>query len=49
MNPETRTLHQVSIDDAAEADEVFTILMGKEVTPRKRFIEQNARYARLDV
>lgn len=49
MNPETRTLHQVSIDDAAEADEIFTILMGKEVTPRKRFIEQNARYARLDV
>lgn len=49
MNPETRTLQQVSIEDAAEADEVFSILMSKEVLPRKRFIEQNARYARLDV
>jgi DNA gyrase subunit B len=49
MNPETRTLHKVSIEDAAEADETFTILMSKEVAPRRRFIEQNARYARLDV
>ncbi|MCX7606526.1 MAG: DNA topoisomerase (ATP-hydrolyzing) subunit B [Bacteroidia bacterium] len=49
MNPETRTLQQVSIEDAAEADEIFSILMSKEVLPRKRFIEQNARYARLDV
>ncbi|MEN3041233.1 MAG: DNA topoisomerase (ATP-hydrolyzing) subunit B [Bacteroidia bacterium] len=49
MNPETRTLQQVSIEDAAEADETFSILMSKEVAPRKRFIEQNARYARLDV
>lgn len=49
MNPETRTLQQVSIEDAAEADETFSILMSKEVEPRKRFIEQNARYARLDV
>ncbi|MCS6789563.1 MAG: DNA topoisomerase (ATP-hydrolyzing) subunit B [Bacteroidia bacterium] len=49
MNPETRTLQRVSIQDAAEADEIFSILMSKEVTPRKRFIEQNARYARLDV
>lgn len=49
MNPETRTLQRVSIEDAAEADEIFSILMSKEVAPRKRFIEQNARYARLDV
>ncbi|MEM2126335.1 MAG: DNA topoisomerase (ATP-hydrolyzing) subunit B [Candidatus Methanosuratincola sp.] len=49
MNPETRTLQQVSIEDAAEAEETFSILMSKEVAPRKRFIEQNARYARLDV
>ncbi len=49
MNPETRTLQQVSIEDAAEADEIFSVLMSKEVAPRKRFIEQNARYARLDV
>lgn len=49
MNPETRTLQQVSIEDAAEADEIFSVLMSKEVAPRKRFIEQNARYARLDI
>ncbi|MCS7297648.1 MAG: DNA topoisomerase (ATP-hydrolyzing) subunit B [Bacteroidia bacterium] len=49
MNPETRTLQQVSIEDAAEAEETFSVLMSKEVEPRKRFIEQNARYARLDV
>jgi DNA gyrase subunit B len=49
MNPETRTLHNVTIQDAADADETFTVLMSKEVAPRKRFIEQNARYARLDV
>jgi DNA gyrase subunit B len=49
MNPETRTLHKVTMEDAAEAEETFTILMSKEVAPRRRFIEQNARYARLDV
>ncbi len=49
MNPETRTLLRVELEDAAEADETFTLLMGKEVAPRRRFIEQNARYARLDV
>ncbi|MCS7188662.1 MAG: DNA topoisomerase (ATP-hydrolyzing) subunit B [Bacteroidia bacterium] len=49
MNPETRTLQRISIEDAAEADEIFSVLMSKEVAPRKRFIEQNARYARLDV
>jgi len=37
------------MEDAAEAEETFTILMSKEVAPRRRFIEQNARYARLDV
>ncbi|MEN2993619.1 MAG: DNA topoisomerase (ATP-hydrolyzing) subunit B [Bacteroidia bacterium] len=49
MNPETRTLHQISIEDAAEADAIFSILMSREVEPRKRFIEHNARYARLDI
>lgn len=49
MNPQTRTLQQVSIEDAANADELFSILMGEEVAPRKNFIEQHARYARLDV
>ncbi len=49
MNPDTRTLRQVTIDSAAEADRVFSMLMGDEVPPRREFIEQNARYARLDV
>ena len=44
MNPETRTLLQVSIDDAVVADEVFSMLMGDKVGPRKEFIEANAKY-----
>jgi len=42
MNPETRTLLQVRIDDAVETDEIFTVLMGDQVEPRRRFIEANA-------
>nr|MBI5455791.1 DNA topoisomerase (ATP-hydrolyzing) subunit B [Candidatus Levybacteria bacterium] len=49
MNPEHRILKQVSIDDAEEADAVFTMLMGDEVPPRKHFIQSNARSANLDI
>jgi DNA gyrase subunit B len=49
MNPETRTLRQVTIDSAAEADRVFSMLMGDEVPPRRAFIEQNAKYAKIDI
>lgn len=50
MNPETRTLLQVTIDNAADADRTFSILMGDEVEPRREFIEKNAKYVRnLDV
>ena len=50
MNPESRTILQVSIENAMEADHIFTILMGDDVPPRKKFIEENARYVRnLDV
>lgn len=45
MNPETRTLLQVSLKDAMNADQVFTMLMGEEVEPRKNFIQTNAKYA----
>ena len=48
MNPETRTLRQVNIDNAAEADRIFSMLMGDEVPPRRDFIEKNAKYARID-
>ena len=44
MNPETRTLRRITLDDAVKADEVFTILMGEEVEPRKQWIETNAKY-----
>ncbi len=45
MDPETRTLKQITLEDAVRADEIFTILMGEKVEPRKEFIEKNARYA----
>jgi DNA gyrase subunit B len=48
MDPATRILRQVNIDDAAEADRVFSMLMGDEVPPRRDFIERNAKYARVD-
>ena len=44
MNPETRTLRRITLDDAVKADEVFTILMGEAVEPRKQWIETNAKY-----
>ncbi len=48
LNPETRTLRLVSVDSAAEADRVFSMLMGDEVAPRRDFIEKNAKYAKID-
>ena len=48
MNPEGRTLKQVTIDNASEADRIFSMLMGDDVPPRREFIEKNARYARID-
>ena len=49
MNPETRTLRQVTIESAAEADHIFSMLMGDEVPPRREFIEAHAKYAKIDV
>jgi len=49
MDPEKRTLKQVTLDSAAEADHVFSMLMGDEVPPRREFIEANAKYANIDV
>ncbi|HVT83582.1 MAG TPA: DNA topoisomerase (ATP-hydrolyzing) subunit B [Chitinophagaceae bacterium] len=49
MNPDTRTLKQVTIESAAESDRIFSMLMGDEVAPRREFIESHARYAKLDV
>jgi DNA gyrase subunit B len=43
-----RTLRQVTIDSAAEADRIFSMLMGDEVPPRRDFIEKNAKYAKID-
>ena len=50
MNPETRTLVKVTMDDAMKADEIFTLLMGDEVEPRRNFITENAKYVKnLDI
>ena len=49
MDPERRMLRQVTIDSAAEADRIFSMLMGDEVPPRREFIERHAKYARIDV
>lgn len=49
MNPEFRTLKRVTIDSAAEADRIFSMLMGDDVPPRRDFIEKNAKYAKIDV
>lgn len=48
MNPDNRTLKQITIDNAAEADQIFAMLMGEEVGPRREFIEENATYANID-
>ena len=49
MDPARRTLKQVTIDSVAEADRIFSMLMGDEVPPRREFIESHAKYARIDV
>ncbi len=49
MNPETRKLRQVTIENAAEADHIFAMLMGDEVPPRREFIERHAKYANIDI
>jgi DNA gyrase subunit B len=48
LNPEFRTLRQVTIDNGTEADRVFSMLMGEDVPPRREFIEKNAKYANVD-
>ena len=48
MDPETRILKQVHINDAAESDRIFSMLMGEDVAPRREFIEENATYANID-
>ena len=48
LNPDFRTLRKITIDSLAEADRVFSMLMGDEVPPRREFIEKNAAYAKID-
>lgn len=48
MDPQYRILRQATIDNGAEADRIFSMLMGDEVPPRREFIEQNAKYANID-
>ena len=49
MNPDTRSLKQITVESTAEADRIFSMLMGEEVPPRREFIEQHAKYAKIDV
>ncbi len=49
MDPTRRVVKQVTVEDAQEADNVFGLLMGSEVAPRKSFIQSNAKYANLDI
>ena len=49
LNPQTRTLRKVTIQNAAECDHIFSMLMGDEVAPRREFIEKNSKYARIDI
>ena len=49
MSPATRILYQVTIESAAEADRIFSMLMGDDVPPRREFIEKHARYANIDI
>ena len=47
MNPEKRILIKVKLEDAIKADEIFTILMGDDINPRRKFIEENAKYVKI--
>jgi len=49
MDPDTRILRQVTIEEYLDADDVFSMLMGDEVPPRRKFIEENAHYANVDI